>query len=42
MDELHGTLLGAMRTRDPEAITRAVADHYAGMVEKILAKMEEE
>ncbi|MCR5564136.1 MAG: GntR family transcriptional regulator [Desulfovibrio sp.] len=39
--ELHRTLVGALRTRDPETITRAVADHYAGMVEKILKKMEE-
>lgn len=42
MGDHHRAVISAMRTRDPEAITRAVADHYAGMVEKILAKMEEE
>ena len=41
MKESHGMLLSAIRTRDPDIITRAVADHYAAMVEKILAKMEE-
>lgn len=42
MGEMHRTLLGAIRTRDPETVTRAVADHYAVMVEKILARMEDD